>query len=230
MLLSRHGVDRSIILGAEIGRGDHGVVYDVDWEHAPDTDVSHVLKITHCRTAEQQRVFEHEMSVSNKMWQIGVGPRVYNSWMEDTAGYCLMEKLSGIYGHTISEHDTRGGNVHVERAVIGRLERMIRSGYIHNDSHVYNVGFDNEGHVVLFDFGLTRRLDTHLDDGLACQILGFHLYQVIEKYDNTTLECTPMFSSLLYEVIYDIRNSTHTFGSYIQYADHRFEVGTINQR
>lgn len=85
---------------------------------------------------------------------------------------------------------------------------MIQSGYIHQDNHAGNIGFNKDGRVRLFDFGFTIPIPENCRECNLNQILGFALYQLIEHL--------PLSAYNYLDVIYLIRQNKYKFGSNIQ--------------
>ena len=163
---------KGLAVGGLIGTGDHSAVYDVAW-----TGVAQrcVLKCVSVGSTEELASFQAEVAVATEMGEHRIGPVVHRHWVQGChrcvrTGYCLMDKLACVYAEAVSDSDERAVVRRIEQAVVGQAERLIRAGYMHNDLHTRNIGFDVNGRVVLFDFGCTQAVGTNSNEALACQV------------------------------------------------------------
>ena len=222
---------RGLQQGRLLGEGDVGKAYAIDDFGSLDVvdidpEGQYVLKTVEISSREEFTKFTAEVNIGKYMGEIGVGPKIYDSWIccsgniactkftknNQTRGYYIMDRLTAIYDKEITHcHD----NSFVEQQVIDKLTRMLNApdgySYIHNDVHPGNIGFNQKNEVVLFDFGFTIKVP-YPGEILTKQCLGFLLYQVIEKFKNVPIRgtrCIPMFDSVLYDAIYDIRTGKY---------------------
>lgn len=124
--------------------------------------------------------------------------------------YYIMDRIDHVWGSVYPsdrpiDSKNRPAPAHLERKLVGVLEKMIEAGIIHQDCHPGNIGIIGKGpsaRVVLFDFGFSiRSLDKISHPAI---VLMSQIYMVIEKYNKTI-----MYDSYLYDVIYNIRQRKH---------------------
>lgn len=139
--------------------------------------------------------FKDEVIVGNQLGLLGIAPRIYNWWIcENTEkndkktkryGYYVMDTLSGVWASKF------GKNVAVapfeaQQQLIRNVIIMVQNGFIHQDLHTGNVGFvveDGSEKVVLFDFGLTLKVDSAYIEEYGSMLVASQLYQMIEQSD-----------------------------------------------
>jgi serine/threonine protein kinase len=179
--LKEHGITA---LEKCLGEGEMGKTFSLPGVPL----VIKIIKLNPRSKNNNAQAFEHEAALQAALGEIGVGPRIMQSWLTKTHGFIVMEKLAGMYRklffdfgdrgddaeevknllwldeHAWDVHDTLDYNKqfyldrNVDRAIIGAIETMIANGFFHNDLHAGNIGFGMDGQVRLFDYGLTKSL------------------------------------------------------------------------
>jgi hypothetical protein len=142
---------KDIVIDKELGRGDFGIAYSTT-----DNKVLKVISINEKSTLDN---FNNECTIGKVLGADGISPQIYDVWTcdenEKTSGFYTMQKLTGVwknkYEHTLPK-DVKGKSY--QQQLITKLDSMVKSGYLHQDCHVGNIGFIDDK-VVLFDFGLT---------------------------------------------------------------------------
>lgn len=214
--------DKIIELGDLIGSGEYGKVYTID------NDLEKVVKIMSFRprqngkdtTTEKQLIeaFMNEIKIQTELGKLNIAPIVYDYQIMDgddgyKQGIILMQKITSIYRNvyfdigddpSIKKKCSLPPRV-VQLKLIHKIKEMINAGYIHNDLHCGNIGFIRD-EVRLFDFGFTQSIQPLCRPCNNDQILGFHLYQVIEHLPFDLRD-----DSEYYNVIYEIRQGKQMF-------------------
>jgi len=157
-----------------LGRGEFGVAYL--------TDAGIVLKVILINKKSTQANFDREYQIGHLLGNMGIAPQIYDAWMCEGRGFYTMQTLTGVwkdvYGYTLPRTDI--GQIHQER-LIGKLNTMVHSGYLHQDCHVGNIGFIGED-VMLFDFGFTIPTGQVITPSALNAMFISQLYIVIEQY------------------------------------------------
>lgn len=214
--------DKIIELGDLLGSGEYGKVYTID------NDPEKVVKIMSFRPRKNGNVkiteqkliesFMNEIEIQTELGKLNIAPIVYDYQIMDgedgfKQGIILMQKITSIYRDVYFDiGDDPNINrkcslppKNVQQKLIHKIKEMINAGYIHNDLHCGNIGFVKD-EVRLFDFGFTQSIQTLCKPCNNEQILGFHLYQVIEHLPFDLRD-----ESLYYDVIYEIRQGKQMF-------------------
>jgi hypothetical protein len=208
-----NGIPAGYSLGKLLGKGDFGEANQfVKLAHAeagrpegleielhlPDNSKTVLKKVNlvhHTEASEMMPIrlqqFKDEVIVGNQLGSLGIAPRIYNWWICENPhqtkryGYYVMDTLSGVWASRF------GKNVAVapllaQQQLISNVIIMVQNGYIHQDLHPGNVGFVGKGDsekVVLFDFGLTLKVDSIYIEDYGSMLVASQLYQMIEQSD-----------------------------------------------
>jgi hypothetical protein len=226
-----------------LGKGDVGIAYLINnvsplkEEMYPDADdKKYVLKQVQFRTGEDGTydadadAFLNETCIGIEMGNLGIAPRIYECWLCSDAkgneyGYYTMDKIDKILTNEYPgnsrklkpRQELRAAPREIQEKIVGLLEVMINTGYVHNDNHPGNIGIMEDGEPVLFDFGFAIKADHELTEFDKLQALGFALYQIIEQYDK---DIAYDEDGVFYDLIYLIRQNKYKFGSHIQHLKH----------
>ncbi len=182
---------RGFRLERELGRGDIGVAYLLsanDFLRARHPKGKYVLKQVNFRpgrTGEDKRSFIQEVCIGKDLGALGIAPKIYECWLcHDSKGrqlgFYTMDKMKSDYRKAFGG---RHAPQSIQRSIIGELKTMIEHGFIHNDNHPGNIGVLENGKVVLFDFGFTKRIPRGLPLSVQKILLAYSLYQIIEQYE-----------------------------------------------
>ena len=209
-------------MGIQLGKGDVGKAFLV---HEPSTpDKKFVLKEIKLRTEKDAIQFQLEVSTGYVLGAQKIAPQIYDCWVYTTPrkiiGYYTMDLMDAVYANkypgSVKDYhrsEIRDENVRLakpplrlEQGIIRALETMIDAGFVHNDNHPGNIGIIH-GKVVLFDFGFTSYIGKDLSKEVKTLLLGFSLYQVVEKYDTDI-----MHASYIYSLLCDIQHGRYKFG------------------
>jgi hypothetical protein len=215
--------------GDVLGAGEQGTAYalvrNADGRNIRST---HVMKISDISNDEEGRnrrsVWIDEACLSKVLGDLGLGPKIYDSWICKSDGYIIMQRMQTDLRHytvgraRIGEKTALGENVdHIGRApesilkdYVLLLERMIDAGYIHNDNHPGNLGIIKVGRSdrgILFDFGFTRERKD-MTDADKMNALGFSLGQIIEHTPRDELA-----TNYIYKIMTSIEKGTYVWGS-----------------
>jgi hypothetical protein len=223
-----------------LGKGDVGIAYMInavspikDVMYPDAAEKKYVLKQVQFRKGEDgtydadANVFFNETCIGIELGKLGIAPHIYECWLCSDAkgneyGYYTMDKIDKILTNEYPGNPRKlkkGQQLRVvpreiQQKIVGCLEVMINTGYVHNDNHPGNIGIMEDGEPVLFDFGFALKADHPLTEFDKLQALGFALYQIIEQYDK---DITYDDEGVIYDLIYSIRKNEYTFGSHIQY-------------
>jgi len=184
----------------QLGNGDFGIAFAILPSKKNkkiidelNASTSYVLKqiLIEETTPKPKKDFISEVKIGIALGEMKAAPRIYGSWFcRDTStgilyGYYVMDRLSGVwkdtYGHhlaTSKEHQTQ---------LIDAIDQSVRSGYLHQDCHVGNIGFVSDK-VKLFDFGLTLEIPPSCSEcssrpDVIALLVASQLFIVIEQYD-----------------------------------------------
>lgn len=224
---------RGLQLKGKVGTGDFALVSELQVNEALlklqqiQKQHKYVLKSVELRGPKSEAQFEREVQIGRFLGQNKVSPNIYECWtcsynvkkVVKKFGYIIMDKIDYIYSNkypsTLYENSPKNlsrAPQNVEQNLIRTMEKMISLNVIHNDARPENIGIMSDGRVVLFDFGFSvvAKTISHPE-----QVLMAHLYQCIEKYEQNI-----MFDSLLYSVIYWIRQGRYTIGASLDPKDY----------
>lgn len=154
-------VGKVFVLGAELGRGGHGAVFEAEDVR---TGVRYAVKLVPMMSAAE---------VSRARWEVGSlrlaklpgVVRLFDDGQVDGLAYLVMERLHG--GPFLAGSGTWeqvAGNV---RSLVATLSWLHLAGMVHGDLKPGNVVLDRERGPVLVDFGIARgvRLGSDPDAG-----------------------------------------------------------------
>jgi tRNA A-37 threonylcarbamoyl transferase component Bud32 len=190
-------------LGVKLGCGEQGCAFNYT--------KNKVVKTTPLTTEADAEKWLSEACIGNSMGGLGIGPQVFDYFICNNTGYIEMQPLKdakSLPDGTVVR--TKNGEVvdHVanmptalQRKIVGLLEKMVDSGYIHMDNHIENMGFVKK-RPVLFDFGFTQQRDFGNDRDAA---VAFSIFQILEHapwaeikdtfFWKTALELSPALPS-----------------------------------
>ena len=160
------------------------------------------------------------------MAEHNLAPLTVAVWSDGRQGMIVMEKMAAVYRALFPDVGaSHGGASHVgdsvvvppervQLSVIGVLERAIERGYVHNDNHGGNIGFDSGGRVVLFDLGFTVKRSLVHCPNTRNYVLAYSIMQLLEHYPPEL-----KYHTVYYDLLYAIRQTRYDFGSCIRYAN-----------
>lgn len=212
-----------------IGRGDNGAVFAADREilqlvNAAVDPARVVVKQEKVRDEAHLQAIQQEVRIASRLGQAGLAPVVHGFMTRKCGRNVFAMTVVDRFAQTWEQMYPHGDDCQSapykideahERALLQAIIAMVDLGIVHNDLHTGNIGFTDDGRVLLFDFGYAREIAPPASPERE-QIILAHLYQVLEHYAPGTRDC-----SLLYEAVYHIRQG-HAL------PDHR-AVSSIDQ-
>ena len=157
------------------------------------------------------------------MAEHNLAPMTVAVWSDGRQGMIVMEKMAAVYRDLFPDVGDSGASAEreivvpperVQLSVIGVLERAIERGYVHNDNHGGNIGFDSGGRVVLFDLGFTVKRSLVHCPNTRNYVLAYSIMQLLEHYPPEL-----KYDTVYYDLLYAIRQTRYDFGSCIRYAN-----------
>lgn len=185
------------VLGEEIGRGAAAIVFRA-YESAMDREVA--VKVVRLRTTENGITsrFQIDRGVSKKLDHQNIVP-VYDSTQTETQAYVVSkliegcnfnQLLAGECGPTGEEYmkGLRGDwnrFAQIALDVVSGLEHAHKRGVLHRDIKPGNLLIDNDGHVWISDFGITRLTDFSNTLRISGDIIGTPHFMAPEQMGGT---------------------------------------------
>lgn len=130
--------------GRLLGKGANGAVYEMNDDR--------VLKVVKLRNDSYFREFNTEVDITRSMSELGVGPRLYESYTCDSNRYGVMI-LQKLYAM-----DTKSTDESYD-LIKAKLDRMHQAGVAHNDIKVDNLMQDKDGVAHIVDYGFAIPFD-----------------------------------------------------------------------
>eukprot|EP01116_Phalansterium_solitarium_P015479 TRINITY_DN3425_c0_g1_i2.p1 TRINITY_DN3425_c0_g1~~TRINITY_DN3425_c0_g1_i2.p1 ORF type:complete len:228 (-),score=11.54 TRINITY_DN3425_c0_g1_i2:601-1221(-) len=157
----------------EIGHGSYGEVFTA----CRQSDCAYVMKVQHIKdddaTAVTQEEFDNEVKVSELMGKVGVGPKVYRSFVCDDCGrttythdaerlgFIVMERLDTTV-KAFFDQDPDNGRLYgdaIHQRIIAKIHDMVNKGVVNVDLRPENLMLKlPEKRVYIIDWGLAEQV------------------------------------------------------------------------
>jgi serine/threonine protein kinase len=157
--LSRADCVKGLKVKRVLGEGTFGAVVAV----CRGRKCKYVLKVQRINPPKRRssivltpRSFEDEVAVSKKAGELGISPRVCDSWVCDEHGYILMKR---VFGKTLFDVLKNAPTLHktqqLKARALVKLKKAHDNGLLHRDIHSLNIMVkEHTGEVMFLDWGL----------------------------------------------------------------------------
>ena len=192
---------RGLVTGREMGKGDFGVTFAIDnfteeytgsalraLQEASSLEGEFVLKKILLQDQTAKSNYAREVHIGRILGESSIAPKIHDCWTcvesikskNKTYGYIVMDRMSEMWK---KKYNLKIASNKHQIQLIRCLATMIKLGFLHQDCHVGNIGFDKDDNVVLFDFGLSVEIPSECMDSRSLAImLVSQLRIVIEQY------------------------------------------------
>jgi tetratricopeptide (TPR) repeat protein/predicted Ser/Thr protein kinase len=166
-----------------LGEGGMGAVYK-----AKDREVGHLvaLKVIRPELANQQEIlhrFRQELILARQITHKNV-IRIFDLGQAEGVRYITMEFVEGRDLHSLlraGHKFTLGEKVRIVQQVCRALEAAHGEGVVHRDLKPHNIMVEEDGRVVVMDFGIARSLETTGGQTATGALLGTPAYMSPEQ-------------------------------------------------
>lgn len=171
-------------LGARLGDGGFGEVYEATTEGSDETLAIKVLRLEHGERADIVHRFRREAAILTSLGHPSIVP-VHEVGEADGRLYIVMQRIRGLDLHRFS----RARPIDPELAARYIAEAADacafahQAGVIHRDIKPENILVEESGRVVLSDFGLAKQIYSKTELTLSLQRLGTPHYMAPEQAD-----------------------------------------------
>ncbi|CAB3402005.1 unnamed protein product [Caenorhabditis bovis] len=169
----------SFVLEHQLGRGSFGVVYCASALH--DATRKFAIKMQEKREIISKRAVQQvkrEASIQRLLSAHPFVARTYTTWQSRSHLFSLLQYLPGSIGDLFNVWRQRGSLSEAAIRLIGAelacaIDFLHRNNVIYRDVKLENVVLDQNGHVLLIDFGLAKKLPNGASTSTICGTLQY---------------------------------------------------------
>jgi serine/threonine protein kinase len=166
----------------ELGRGDHGIVYEARHLSLNQLVALKMLQASGPATVENLRRFKDESEVSAWLDHPHIVP-IHEVGMHDGRPYLVMKLIGGpSLDQTLGEFTADlNASARLVKTLAEAVHFAHQRGVVHLDLNPYNVLIDESGEPHLIDFGRARRIQANGELSPSGPILGTPAYLAPEQ-------------------------------------------------
>ncbi|TWT45290.1 Serine/threonine-protein kinase PrkC [Phycisphaerae bacterium RAS1] len=180
------------ILHARIGGGGFGDVYDASRKDSPQPIAVKILRDEHAGQPDVLRRFRKEAQIVTRLRHHGIVP-VFEVGEVEGRPFIAMKRIRGVDLHRF----TRGEPIEPKLAArivadaADACHSANQAGVVHRDIKPENILIEDDGRVMVADFGLAKQLDAETALTKSLQRLGTPHYMSPEQADPRLGPITP---------------------------------------